>query len=103
MSEAMEHMAVGYGSSSALGAVLNFQSSPERMTRAIRLIEDQETLLDDQAILQAVGLFCHDHSLAKAYLAFGRQGLRSKWVEKELAMDSAATTYQLSLPMYPLE
>jgi len=57
MLEAMEHMAVGYGSSSAPGAVLNFQSSPKCMIRAIRLFEDQETLLDDQAILQTVGLF----------------------------------------------
>src|SRR5882724_9036682 len=103
MSEAMENMAAGYASSSALGAVLNFQSLPECMTRAIRLVEDQETLLDDQTILQAVGLFHHDPSLATAYLAFGRQGLRSKWLEQELAMDSAATASQLSLPMYPLE
>src|SRR5882724_11575731 len=75
MSEEMEHMAVGYGSSSAPGAVLNFQSSPEHMTRAIMLVEDQETLLNDQAILQAVGLFCHDPSLATAYLAFLGKGL----------------------------
>src|SRR5882724_8907763 len=103
MSEAMEHMAAGYGSSSAPGAVLNFQSSPKCMTRAFRLVEDQENLLDDQAILQAVGLFRCDPSLATAYLAFGRQGLRSKWLEQELAMGSAATASQLSLPMYPLE
>src|SRR5882724_2166529 len=103
MSEAMEHMAAGYGSSSAPEAVLNFQSSPEHMTRAIRLVEDQETLLDDQAILQEMGLFHRDPSLATAYLAFGRQGLRSEWLEQELAMDSAATASQLSLPMYPLE
>jgi len=51
-------MAVGYGSLSAPGAVLNFQSSPKHMARAIRLVVDQETLLNDQAILQAVGLFC---------------------------------------------
>ena len=48
MSEAMEHMA---GSLSAPGAVLGFQSSPECITRAIRLIGEQEVLLDDQAIL----------------------------------------------------
>src|SRR5882724_3635798 len=103
MSEAMEHIAVGYGSSSAPGALLNFQSSPKRMTRAIRLVEDQETHLDDQAILQAVGLFRRDPSLATAYLAFGRQGLRSKWLEQELAVDSAAAASQLHFPMYPLE
>ena len=50
-------------------------------------MHDQETHLDDQAILQAVGLFRCDPSLATAYLAFGRQGLRSKWLEQELAMD----------------
>src|SRR5882724_5286 len=81
MSEAMEHMAAGYGSSSAPGAVLNFQSSPEHMTRAIRLVEDQETHLDDQAILQAVGLFHCDPS-GHSLLAFWRQGLRSKWLEQ---------------------
>src|SRR5882724_6400135 len=98
MLEEMEHMAVGYGSLSALGAVLNFQSSPEHIIKGIRLVEDQEILLDDQAILQAVELFCHNPSFATAYLAFGRQGLRSKWLEQELAMDSAATAFQLSLP-----
>src|SRR5882724_4990100 len=104
MSEAMEHMAVGYGSSASPGTVLNFWSSPKHITRAIRLVEDQEILLDDQAILQAVGLFHHDPSLATAYLAFGRQVLRSKWLEQEIAMDSAAAIApQFSLPMYPLE
>ena len=97
MSEAMEHMAGGYGLSSAPGAVPGFQSSPEHMTLAIRLVEEQEVLLDDQAIFQAVGLLWHDPSLATAYLAFGREGLRSKWLAPELAMDSAATASQLSL------
>jgi len=45
----------------------------------------QEVLLDDQGILQAVGVFLHDPSLATAYLAFGRQGLRRKWLEQELS------------------
>src|SRR5882724_9518448 len=61
MSEAMEHMAGGYGSSSTPGAVPGFQSSPEHMTCTIRLVEEQEVLLDDQAIFQTVGLFQHDH------------------------------------------
>jgi len=39
------------------------------------------------------------HSL----FGFWEQGLRSKWLEQELATDSAATASQLSLPMYPLE
>ena len=91
------------GSSSAPGAVPGFQSSPECMTQAIRLVEEREVLLDDQAIFQAVGHFWHDPSLATAYLAFGRQGLRSKWLDQELAMDSAAAASQLSFPMYPME
>jgi len=99
MAEAMDHLA---GSSSAPGAVVGFQNSPEPITRAIQMVEQQEVLLDDQAILQAVGLFQRDPSLATAYLAFGRQGLRSKWLEQELAMDSAAAASQLSLPMYPM-
>jgi len=73
------------------------------MTWEIRVVEEQEVLLDDQAILQAVGLFWNDPSLATAYLAFGRQGLRSKWVAQELAMDSAAAASQLSFPMYQME
>ena len=80
-----------------------FQSSPEHMTCTIRLVEEQEVLLDDQAIFQAVGLFQHDPSLATAYLVFGREGLRSKWLAQELAMDSAAAASQLSFPMYPME
>ena len=100
MSEAMEHMA---GSSSGPGAVPGFQSLPERITRAIQMVEAQEVHLDDQAILQAVGLFRCDPSLATAYLAFGRQGLRSKWLDQELAVDSAAAASQLHFPMYPLE
>jgi len=94
MSEAMEHMAAGYGSSSALGAVLKFQRSPEPIIRAIRMVEDQEILLDDQAILKAVGLFCHNPSLATLF-GFWEAGTESKWLEQELAIDSAVTASQL--------
>ena len=81
---------------------VRLQSSPEHMTQAIRLVEE-EVLLDDQAIFQAVRLLKCNPSLATAYLDFGRQGLRSKWLEQELAVDSAAAASQLSLPMYPME
>jgi len=98
MSEAMEHMAAGMDLRSAPGAVLNFQSSPERMTRAIRLVEDQETHLDDQANCKQWGSFRHDPSWPQPIWLFGRQGLRSKWLEQELATESAATASQLSYP-----
>src|SRR5882724_7512486 len=74
MLEAMEHMAGAFASLSMLGSVPSFQSSHEHITRAFRLVEEQEVLLDDQAIFQAVGLFQHYTYLATAYLAFGRQG-----------------------------
>jgi len=100
MLEAMEHMG---GSLSAPGAVLHCQSSPEHIIRAIRLVEEQEVLLDGQAILKAVGLFLHNPSLATAYLDFGRQGLLSKWLEQELSVDPEAAASQLRLRMLPME
>ena len=83
--------------------VLHSQSSPEHIIRAIRLVEEQEVLLDGQAILKAVGLFLHNPSLATAYLDFGKQGLRSKWLEQELSVDPEAAVSQLMFPMLPME
>jgi len=103
ISEAMEHMAGGYGLSLTPGVVLGFQNLPECISRAIRMVEEQEVLLDDQDILKAVGLFLHNLSLAMAYLAFRRKGLRSKRMEQDISVDSEAVASQLSFPMCPME
>jgi len=55
MSEAMEHMAGGYGSSSAPGDVPGFHKFAWCMTWAIRLVKEQEVLLDDQAFCRQWG------------------------------------------------
>jgi len=52
-----------------------FKSCLSTITRAIRLVEEQEVLLDDQAILQTLGLSCMA-LFGYSLIGFWRQRLR---------------------------
>ena len=48
------------------------------------LLQEQETYLDDDRMIAFIDLFRADTAVADAYLAIKRDGLRRKWVEKQL-------------------
>ena len=59
-------------------------TSPERRAKAMDLLQEQETYLDDDRMIAFIDLFRADTAVADAYLAIKRDGLRRKWVEKQL-------------------
>jgi hypothetical protein len=97
MSQAMESMAGGLASGSATGPLDVPHTSPERMQRAIKLIEGEED--DDEAVLLAIDLFQRDTSLTTTYLGFGRPVLRRKWLQHQIAADIASK--QLDFHLFP--
>ena len=56
-------------------------TSPERMTKAISLVEDEEEDMGTEVMMQAVELFQRDHKATIAYLAFKRKESRRVWLD----------------------
>jgi len=59
-------------------------ASPERMTKAIRLVEEEEVQGGADVLMKAVDLFCSDPRNPIAYLAFSKKEMRSTWLHREL-------------------
>ena len=60
-------------------------ASPERMTKAIQLVEEEEGQCGSDVLMQAVDLFRSDPRNPIAYLAFSKKEMRSIWLHRELA------------------
>ena len=59
-------------------------TSPERRSKAMDLLQELESYLDDDRMVAFIDLFKADTAAADAYLAIKRDSLRKKWVEKQL-------------------
>ena len=59
-------------------------TSPESRAKAMDNLQEQEIYLDDDRMIAFIDLFRADTAAADAYLAIKREGLRRKWVEKQL-------------------
>jgi hypothetical protein len=59
-------------------------TSPERRAKAMDVLQEMETYLDDDRLVAFIDLFRADTAAADAYLAIKRDGLRRRWVEKQL-------------------
>jgi len=60
-------------------------ASPERMTKAIQLVEEEEGQCGSDVLMQAVDLFRSDPRNPIAYLALSKKEMRSIWLHRELA------------------
>ena len=59
-------------------------TSPERRSKAMNLLQELESYLDDDRMVAFIDLFKADTAAADAYLAIKHDSLRKKWVEKQL-------------------
>ena len=59
-------------------------TSPERRLKAMDLLQELESYLDDDCMVVFIDLFKADTAAADAYLAIKCDSLRRKWVEKQL-------------------
>jgi len=98
LSQAVESMASafasGSGASETPAAIL---TSPECLTKAIQLVEEEEADWGSESLMQAVDLFQHDPRTPIAYLAFTKKELRSMWLHHQLAQNMAI----LDVSMFP--
>lgn len=60
------------------------ESTPSRKTRAMQLVQTVETSLSDKRIVALFDLFQKDVTMADAYLAISRDGVRKAWVEAHI-------------------
>lgn len=63
------------------GKKTGVDSTPSRKTRAMQRVQVIETTLSDKCIVALIDLFQNDVTVADAYLAITRDGVRKKWVE----------------------
>ena len=68
---------------SAFIGSMGSSATPERKA-AIQKLEDDDDLSDHEQI-QAIRLFCKDSSIAQSYLAIGKKGKRTLYIQAELA------------------
>ncbi|KZT51835.1 hypothetical protein CALCODRAFT_532352 [Calocera cornea HHB12733] len=61
----------------------NGEGSPVRHQRAIRMLEKEDDLSDEER-LTAIDLFVRNHRLGDSYLAFSNSTLRSRWLARQL-------------------
>lgn len=59
-------------------------TSPERRQKAMARLQEIETDLDDARLVALIDLFKTNTSEADAYMSLQREGLRKKWVDKQL-------------------
>jgi len=60
-------------------------ASPEWLTKAIQLVEEEEGQCGSDVLMQAVDLFHSDPRNPIAYLDFSKKEMRSIWLHRELA------------------
>ena len=65
------------------GPLVFLPASPERMTKAIQIMEEEEGQGGSDVLMQAVDLFLSDSRNPIAYLAFSKE-MRSTWLHREL-------------------
>src|SRR5882724_2216119 len=82
ISEAVHSMSVPHPSTS--GPSILLPTSPERLTWAIKLVEDEGGDLGAETLMQAVDLFEKDSRAPIAYLAFEKRGMCSTWLHRKL-------------------
>jgi len=82
ISEAVHSMSVPHPSTS--GPSILPPTSPECLTRAIKLVEVEEGDLGVETLMKAVDLFEKDSRAPIAYLAFEKRGMRSTWLHRRL-------------------
>jgi hypothetical protein len=63
------------------GKKTGVDSTPSRKTRAMQRAQAVEITLSDKRIVALIDLFQKDVTVADAYLAITRDGVRKKWVE----------------------
>ena len=63
------------------GKKTGVDSAPSQKTRAMQRAQVIETTLSDKRIVLLIDLFQNDVTVADAYLAITRDGVRKKWVE----------------------
>jgi len=59
-------------------------ASPEKMTKAIQIVKEEEGEGGSDLLMQAVDLFHSDSRNPIAYLAFSKKEMRSIWLHHEL-------------------
>ena len=59
-------------------------TSPEHQAKAMHVLQDLESYLDDDRMVAFIDLFRADTAVADAYLAINHDSLRKRWVEKQL-------------------
>ena len=85
ISDAVQSMSAPRGvHSSTAGPSVLPQTSPERLTQAIKLVEGEEGDMGADILMRVVDLFEQDSRAPIAYLAFEKRGLRSTWLHRRL-------------------
>ena len=59
-------------------------STPERKARAVDLAQERETELDDDDMVVLLDVFRADATVADMYVRIKKDGVRKKWVQKQL-------------------
>ena len=59
-------------------------TSPERRRKAMALLQENETHLDDTRLIALIDLFKSDTAEADTYMSLQREVLRKKWLQKQL-------------------
>lgn len=62
-------------------------TSPEHWTKAMDLLQEQESYLDDNHIVALIDLFKADTAAADTYLALKQKSLWKVWIHKWLVHD----------------
>jgi hypothetical protein len=75
-------------------------TSPERRSKAMDLLQEKETYLDDNRIVALVDLFQTDTGAADAYLALKRDNLHKLWIERQLTKDLGFPAISMSDDLY---
>ena len=63
---------------------VNVNSTPERKARAVDLAQERETDLDDDEMVSLLDVFRADVTAADTYMRIKKEGVRKKWVQKQL-------------------
>ncbi|KAF8575045.1 hypothetical protein K439DRAFT_1623876 [Ramaria rubella] len=90
LSEAVESVAAGFAADD--GRNPSIQTMPQRVTRAIGIVEHDEAGLDDNSKLDAIALFQCDPKYSITYLAIKNQELRRKWLQCQIDMEQASSS-----------
>jgi len=76
-------------------------TSPECLTKAIKLVEDEEGEMGMESVMLAVDLFQCDCKAPIAYLAFSKMEMRRAWLHCQLAQTTQNTAILDNYSMFP--